>query len=164
MKSVPSSGFTLVEVIIVVSIISLLTAGLIPSFSNYTNRQTLNQAQEQIVSDLANVQNRALAGEQGEGVTGTTKYWGIRLTDGSLTYEVVANSSNNCTTAVLQRNEKLNGDLVIDVSAAGCVLFSTANGDRSGLDSVSVKEASSSTCRKVNINAAGLITKDTACP
>jgi hypothetical protein len=43
------------------------------------------------------------------------------------------------------------------------VFFSTANGDATGLSSVSVKESGSATCKKININSAGLISKAT-CP
>ena len=158
-------GFTLIEVIIVVSIISLLTAGLIPSFSNYTKSQTLKQAQEKVVSDLANVQNRALAGEQGASVVGT-KYWGIRFVDGSNEYEVFAQTTTTCpsTTPYIQRTETLDGNVEIDVSVTGCVFFSTANGDQSGLGSISIKETGGSTCRKIDINSAGLITKAQTCP
>lgn len=166
MKTAHRNGFTLVEVIIVVSIISLLTAGLIPSFSNYTKSQTLKQAQEQIVSDLANVQNRALAGEQGAGVTGT-KYWGIRFTDGSATYQYFAHTTATCPslgTPQIQRSQTLTGEVEIDISGTGCVFFSTANGDATGLLSINVKESGSSTCRKINVNSAGLITKATTCP
>ncbi len=165
MQTARRNGFTLVEIIIVVSIISLLTAGLIPSFSNYTKSQTLKQAQEQIVSDLANVQNRALAGEQGSGVTGT-KYWGIRFADGSATYEYFAHTTATCPSGTpnIQKSQTLTGEVEIDISGTGCVFFSTANGDATGLSSINVKETDSSTCRKININSAGLITKATTCP
>ncbi|MEN9389803.1 MAG: hypothetical protein RLY61_887 [Candidatus Parcubacteria bacterium] len=164
MQTAHRNGFTLVEIIIVVSIISLLTAGLIPSFSNYTKSQTLKQAQEQIVSDLANVQNRALAGEQGEGVTGT-KYWGLRFVDGSATYQYFAHTSATCPSGGvnIQRSETLKGEVEVDVTGSACVFFSTANGDATGLSSVSVKESGSATCKKININSAGLISKAT-CP
>jgi prepilin-type N-terminal cleavage/methylation domain-containing protein len=164
MQTARRNGFTLVEVIIVVSIISLLTAGLIPSFSNYTKSQTLKQAQEQIVSDLANVQNRALAGEQGAGVT-NTKYWGLRFVDGSSTYQYFAHTTATCPSSApnIQRSQTLTGDVEVDIPANGCVFFSTANGDATGLSSINIKESGSSTCRKININSAGLITK-VACP
>lgn len=86
-----SQGFTLVELLVVISIIALLTGAIIPSFSNYIKNQNLRQAQEQLKSDLRTTQNKALTGT---GTDTTVKYWGVHLLDGSNFYYTFSSTSN----------------------------------------------------------------------
>jgi len=89
--SLNTQGFTLVELLVVISIIALLTGAVIPSFSNYIKNQNLRQAQEQFKSDLRTTQNKALTGT---GTDTTVKYWGIHLLDGNNNYYTFSSTTN----------------------------------------------------------------------
>jgi prepilin-type N-terminal cleavage/methylation domain-containing protein len=60
-------GFTLVEIVVVISIMGLLlTTGLV-YYQHFNRRQILNQAAKDLESNLRLAQGRALAGEKPEG-------------------------------------------------------------------------------------------------
>ena len=69
-------GFTLIELLISVSIIAILSAAIIPSFTDFTGSQILTQAFKTLRSDLRTAQLHSLSG-----VTygGDSKAWGINL-------------------------------------------------------------------------------------
>jgi len=70
-------AFTLIELLMVVSIMTIVAGITIPSFTGYMKNQTLKNAQEQFKSDLRSIQNMALTGSKYDtNVTGgPAKYW-----------------------------------------------------------------------------------------
>lgn len=75
-----SKGFTLVELLLVVSIITILSAVSIPAFSGFQKSQTLNDSAKRLKSDLRYIQNKSLSSVNG-------KAWGVHLTDNSSSYQ-----------------------------------------------------------------------------
>lgn len=65
-------AFSLVELMIVVSVIAILTAGAIPSFTDFTRSQSLYQSFKTLKSDLRVAQARSLSGSE-------AKAWGIHF-------------------------------------------------------------------------------------
>lgn len=57
-----SFGFTLVEIMLTIAIISILTAAALPSVGNFTDSNILNQTLLNIASDLENTKFKALSG------------------------------------------------------------------------------------------------------
>lgn len=76
----PSSGFTLVELLLVVSIITILAAVSLPAFSGFQKSQTLNDSAKKLKSDLRYIQNKSLSSVNG-------KAWGVHLTNNSSSYQ-----------------------------------------------------------------------------
>jgi prepilin-type N-terminal cleavage/methylation domain-containing protein len=83
------AGFTLIEILMVISIIMLMTGALLPSFTNYLERQTLIQGVELFKSDIRTIQNKAMAGSAADvevvvsgSVYETPDYWVIQFRDG----------------------------------------------------------------------------------
>ncbi|KKS07180.1 MAG: General secretion pathway protein H [candidate division WWE3 bacterium GW2011_GWE1_41_27] len=138
-KSVMShgNGFTLVELMVVVGILTLVSGIMIPSFSTYTRNQMLKQAQENLKSDLRSAQNRALTGTGSDQTIGgqPVLYWAVSYsqTSGSnATYSFYLTASNNCVTnATLQQTVKLPENITVAASPSSgthCLLFSLEDG------------------------------------
>lgn len=68
------NAFTLVELMISISIIAILTAAAIPSFTDFSKSQTLIQNFKTLKSDLRIAQSRSISGST---VGGAAKAWGI---------------------------------------------------------------------------------------
>ena len=151
-------AFTLIELLIVVSIIIIMTATLVPSFDTYIKNQGLRQAQENIKSDLRTAQNKAMTGV---GADLGVEYWGIRFTNGNDEYEFFnSTTTGNCTSLTASSfSEKLPGNVVINTTSTFCVYFSMYTGNTSDT-TIRVKEGSS--CKRVEVNSAGLITSPVA--
>jgi prepilin-type N-terminal cleavage/methylation domain-containing protein len=104
------AGFTLIEILMVISIIMLMTGALLPSFSNYLERQTMIQGVELFKSDIRTVQNKALAGSGadvylnvGAGPNEHPDYWGIQFRSGDSTHYYAIVSFED-TSAVCDNN------------------------------------------------------------
>lgn len=159
-------AFTLLELLVVVSILTVMTGVLIPNFNNYINSQSLRQAQEAVKNDLRTAQNRALTGAESDlGIA----YWGIRLNNGADQYDFVKSVNFDCSFATDSTiSDRLPGGTTIAASSSPiCVFFSMANGDRAGsVDKVYIR-GPSNRCRSIDVNQYGLITmsgEDTTCP
>jgi prepilin-type N-terminal cleavage/methylation domain-containing protein len=112
-KPIVSKSFTLVELLMVVSIISIITGATIPSFSNYIKNRTVLQAKDQLKNDLRTLQNKALANDSydttltyvpdggGSTTTGPAKYWTVKFFNNTDYYKFYAdwgysNPSTHC--------------------------------------------------------------------
>jgi len=158
-------GFTLIELLISVTIITIITAGIVPAFSNYIRNQNLKQAQEQLKSDLRTVQNKALTGalsDQTVGGSGSLmKYWVIKFVNDSNIYSYFI-AAVNTTCPNIPPNNQGNGSFtsIIKVqSSGGCLFFSVDDGGISGLSSPIVigYSAEAKDERSVKFNPSGLI-------
>lgn len=82
-------GFTLVEIMITVSIIAILTAGVLPSIGSFSDANILSQAAQNVVSDIENAKFKALAGSVETISLVDYKYWGVVCpTSASSTYNL----------------------------------------------------------------------------
>lgn len=171
------SGFTLVELLIAVSLISIMTGVMLPGFSNYIEGQNIRQAQEQVKNDLRSAQNKALTGVRATEVG--VEYWGIRFNDNSENYTTFSTATvTDCENMNNTRtSEKMMGDAIIR-NGDKCVLFSIRNGDtffingtsgaavscndgdaNSCMVSVGASGDSGNECFGVKVNSVGLIRK-----
>jgi len=169
-----SNGFTLVEIIVVVSIIAIISGGIVPSFFRYIDNQNLKQAKEQLKSDLRTIQNRALTGALSDyvfyvgGKKEPVRYWAVYFQNDNGTYSVSITSRNsvcppspssNQATYNLPNNMKYYGGGVSKL----CLFFSIKNGDiskypSSAVDYIEIKPpGSSGSSERVYFNSAGLI-------
>lgn len=164
-KTTSSAGFTLLELMIVVTIIGIVSAGIVPAFSKYIENQNLKQAQEQLKSDMRTVQNKALTGTSSDQMLGGTyiKYWGIKFVKGQSAYDYFVSTDTTCpgayVTGAYQGKSSFNSDLTIQ-SESGCVFFDISNGDISTtiVPSGTVSVGSSPTkLKSVLFNSFGLI-------
>ncbi len=132
-----SKGFTLLELLISISIIGIIAGGIIPSFSGYIKNQNLQQAQEMLKSELRTIQNKALTGAlsdlqipQDSG--NYAQYWGVYFSsDSGATVEYFVSASNAPCLPVARVNQgtfKLSNDVKY-YGNPGCMFFNIRNGD-----------------------------------
>jgi prepilin-type N-terminal cleavage/methylation domain-containing protein len=173
-KTTSSAGFTLIELMIVVVIIGIISAGMIPAFSTYIRSQNLKQAQEQLKSDMRTIQNKALNGTLSDVPigTGNINFWGIKFVNGQSTYDYFVSSTSGvaaCPSSyaagVLQGHGSFSSGLTtqgIQSPNTQCVFFDMTNGDisssliSSGTGTASVGY-SATEVKRVFFNSSGLI-------
>lgn len=168
-------GFTLVELLLVVSLIAVMSSFLIPGFSNYINTQNIRQAQESIKSDLRTVQNKALTGVSSSDPL--VSYWGLKvLSQNASTYVFFKSNTNDAgacdavdAAVADETSDNLPGDVVVIDANGACVFFSLRNGDATianlgGSDILPVGYAGEAPCSGVQINSAGMIRGVDTCP
>jgi len=169
--SAQKNAFTLVELLISVSIILILSGVLIPSFSGYLNNQNILQGAEQLKSDLRTLQNKALTRV---GAEIGAKYWGLKIaSDNANNYYFfysTGNSQTECNSgSTSTAGVKLPGDVIIrngpGSESSFCVFFNIVNGDvnmvkQAGTSSNRISLgylSSTNNCKGVEINSAGMM-------
>ena len=136
LKGMKHTAFTLVEMLVSVSIILIVSAITIPSFSAYLGTQYVKQAQELLKSDLRNIQNKALTGSGSDlSVAGApaTK-WFVKLDPSSSTYTFYLSSDTSTASSCPDQAKStskgtsiLNNKMVFVDSVSRCVIFEFAN-------------------------------------
>ena len=175
-------GFTLVELLIAISIVVVLSGVLIPGFSRYSNTQNLRQSQEQLKSDVRSIQNRALSGMS---ATITVTHWGVKFTPDASRYGYFTTNSPTGATcngvSPTDWSESLPADILTRNNSTNCMYFSFNNGDMlfyngAGIVNdcandcntcrIPVGYDTSTTCEWVGVNQGGLIKSlaSAACP
>ncbi|MCB9823721.1 type II secretion system protein [Candidatus Nomurabacteria bacterium] len=162
------SGFTLIEMMMVIAIMAILSGFLLPGLGKYLDSQSLFQAQDQVKGDLRSIQTRALTGA---GFNGTYKYWGVMFVNDQNKYEYFLSASNNdttCTNADFDTqgtSQRLPGNMKIvktdSGAASNCYYFAFDSGNAnfaSGAGNIYIGNGTS--CVKITINSAGFITAD----
>lgn len=178
-----SSGFTLVELLVVISIILIITGTMIPAFNVYTDSQNVKQAQERLKSDIKTLQIRALTESSNAQTTQDIQYWVLKFNQArSKSYEYyttaidVTNFSSSdlqtvCNNALSQMslidsssNLPSNTEVITGVAgrnAPRCLFFSTKNADMVTTPTTTTCSgvADAETCLKVSNDGA----TDTSC-
>lgn len=167
-------GFTLVELLLVVSVIAILSGFLVPGFSNYIDNQNILQANEIVKSDLRSAQNKALTGVDAS--SGTTNYWGIKIPAQNASFYYTFKSTENTLAAcdavdlaAATKGEVLPGGVVVRDAANACIFFSMKNGDanfqnNSGSSVFKVAYPDKTACEGIEVNAVGMIRAKDLCP
>lgn len=118
-------SFTLVEILVVVTLIGILTAIGIVSLSGFTRRQTLTQAGKNLEADLRATRNRSVSGVEGS-------LWGIHFVEGSPDYETF--STDTCAYSSGESKELPSNITIASISHADLnrvanVVFDRLNGE-----------------------------------
>ncbi len=161
------SGFTLLELMVVIAIIATITGMAIPSFNNYITSQNLRQSQDQIKSDIRGIQIRALNGVKQNIVSPT--FWGIFFLNGQSRYayfvtDVPAPQLNNLCNNILanswddlEKSEILTAE--IEAKNNACFFFSFEDGDAvcRSANNVGVGYPDTGATHYVAVNRAGTV-------
>ncbi len=173
------SAFTLIELLITVSLITIATAAIVPAFTGFLQGQNLPAAKIQLKSDLRNVVNKALTGSYSDQYLGPkqVKYWGVKWRNATSEYCYFIDSQNTvCLDAGLpakdcrstfhsfpsQHMTVLNlPSGVIFNSNTGCVFFNISDGSSSCAGAgctIQIKDTSTMKTDTVHIKSDGLVT------
>lgn len=131
------NGFTLVEVLIAVGVMSVASFAFLPSFTGSLNEKKLQQATETVRDATATVRNRALTevGNPGVGDASKYKYAGIRFVDKSSDYlsfrsesatQAVCADPRTAPNTVVDSTKTLPNGVVVRISSGespSCVFF-----------------------------------------
>lgn len=155
----PKHAFTMIELLVVVSIMTILTGAMIPSFTTYIRDQNIKQALEQVKSDLRTIQNNALTDSLPSGIPLTSPlYWGVFFdADTPNYYYFVSSQNNSCDPGDVDINQDRKFTLpkaVVPVSDY-CLFFDFANGNVNGGNYIALTDTKGTSCLK--INTVGLI-------
>src|ERR1043165_4390174 len=92
-----SSGFTLVELLLVIAISVILGVVATISYLGLRNKQALDNSVQRVVEDLRTVSSQPLAG-QGD------KQWGVRFTNSTIDYYEVWNGASYGANPVVSKS------------------------------------------------------------
>lgn len=87
-------GFTLIELMVVMSIILIMSALILASYRSGQSRYSLNLAAQQLVSDLRQAQNMAISGKN---LAVTYKGYGVYFQTGGSSYILFGDVNGNRT-------------------------------------------------------------------
>lgn len=167
-------AFTLVELLVVVSIITVVTGAMIPSFAGYLKQQNLIQAQEQLKSDLRSVQNKALTGAMADKLINGNQvtHWGLVFPTTSTYDYFYASNTTSCTSAtsvVTYGNGTLPANVTVSYpsitsSLKPCIFVSLLDGTMSTRDfggaTTLVTLTTNGLTKSVKFNSMGLISTE----
>lgn len=147
-------GYTLVEILVSLSIISILFGAGYLSYRDFSRKQYLNSFTEKLKSDLILAREKAIAGEKPEECTGSLNGYNFGFYGDS--YQIVAVCSND----TLIKSVEIPSDLEVTAPATNPILFKVLNKgtNLTGLDQVvTIKQTSTNKQDIILIRVSGEI-------
>lgn len=142
----PRSGFTLIEVLVAITIMMLMTGGGIAAFITFNDRQSVQGAARQLQTILRTAQVKARVGEK---PAGCTKLTGYRVQTTANTNQVVLSavcvSGAGAPQVITHTVSQLqNGSVAEDTSA---ITFANLYGGVTGATTIILKKSNVATYR-----------------
>jgi len=144
-------GFTLIEMLISVTVMLLVVGGGIAAFLNFNDAQNLQGEGKELVSILRAAQSKARVGDRPDGCTGLSGY-AVRGTAQGTGVQMYAICEGG---DFLREEYQFEGDVVLDNSFD--ITFQSLQGGVIGADTISLTSASQEEPYEIEVNVGGEI-------
>lgn len=155
-------GFTLIEILVVISIMGLIAVTAIPSLADFVRRQQLAQSGSEVLSTLRDAQSRAISSVGGLN-------WGVHFVANQNNFELFSSPALNYTASTDKTTHQLITDItisdltvnqngivnVIFSPVTGKVVFVDDNGNCLGGSADSSCSSSPNRCLAIGLNLQG---------
>ena len=141
-----SGGFTLIEVLLSVAIISLITGMSLPILASFNDRNDLDLTTQSIVSQLRRAQTYS------RGVNGDSQ-WGVYAQNGN----AILFKGSSYAARDTSYDESTTISPAITVTGLGELLFAKLDGTPSTTGSLTLTNTNTNETRTITINAKGMV-------
>ncbi len=172
MKTVLKKGFTIIEFLIVIGLVSLITTVSIAAYNNFLETSKLGSETQRLIAVLTLAQKRATAGENVSGGVCAVGYSfsGILVTttaSGGYTLQGQcsqdSNPSNTSTYGAMSYAiDPSNTNVILLTSTS--ILFPKLTGIPTSDSSITMKNISNNTCSRVTITSGVMSSSNPSCP
>lgn len=139
-------GFTLIELVLVVAIVSLLGLLTLPFFSRFFNQNAVSNAVDQLTGELRKAQVYSMVGKQ-------NGPWGVSYNSNTITLF----QGNTYATRNTGLDEKFNVNPAITISGITEVDFSRLTGTPSATPVIVI--SGTGTSKTITLNSLGIVNK-----
>lgn len=112
-------GFTLIELMVVLTVIAILIVVAVPSYNNYNNNQKLADAANQLQAILRQAQNNAQTGTLCNDGS-KSDYWHVDLTKGANSYSFTSSCSSQPIQSTTLPSEVTVSDIHLKETGIDC--------------------------------------------
>jgi prepilin-type N-terminal cleavage/methylation domain-containing protein len=146
-------GFTLIEILITITILSIIGGIGVVSLSNYKNRHSFDLDTTNVLEVLRSAQNKAILGERGTS-------WGVKFTsyaDGGY-YELF--SGSGYATSSVSLHQTLTGTTRFSSPSSGfskTVVFAKTSGKSDSAHSIVLRGAATNSINTVSVSSSGTL-------
>lgn len=117
-----NKGLTLIEIIVSVSIIGILTAVGIASYTTFQETQTLKINAQNLINNLRTYQARAMAGEKAS-LCGSDDFYGYKIVFHSTSYEAYVTCSDTGDVSSSKKTHSLSSPVTLTSPSDGSHLI-----------------------------------------
>ena len=103
------SGFTLIEILVVISVIGIIFTIGVAAYNQFARRQLVNQTSQELRNNLRLAQSKALAGEKPQGCLGHLNGYQVNFSANSYTVAALCDSLVTIGTYNLPSNVAIAG-------------------------------------------------------
>ena len=148
-------GFSLIEIIISISILAIMSSSAFIWFVNYQRQTELDSASKIITSALRDAQSRSISGRD-------NKKWGVLFDRGNNKFILFRDEGSGYATAIVKEENYLSQFTEIDESslAEGCdeIIFINSKGNTAKNCVIKIVDSSNANnFRNISITSVGLI-------
>lgn len=145
-------GFTLIELVVTVAIMAILSGMSVVGYNKFNESQTVNQAANNLASDLRLAQQNALSGNKPTGCSGDLHGWKVVIASPSYRLWAICDADVGDKTVTIT-------PLTLTATGGNDVIFAALTGAESGTTSITINGNLGGTAysKTITVTTAGAI-------